>query len=79
MDVGFALLPSFWSKGYAFEAASAVMVHARKELGIQRIVAITSPDNHGSIKVLAKLGLRYERTIRLAEVEPEVKLFVSDV
>jgi len=75
IDVGFAFLPSFWSKGYAVEAASAVTVYGRDVLGIKRIVAITAPDNTASIKVLEKLGLRFERMIRLSENEPELRLF----
>jgi RimJ/RimL family protein N-acetyltransferase len=78
VDIGFAFLPSFWSKGYAFEAASAVMVYGRDILGISRIVAITSPDNSESIRVLEKLGLRFERTIRLSEGESELKLFAPE-
>lgn len=79
VDVGFAFLPKFWLKGYAVESASAVMDHGRNVLGIGRIVAITAPDNYGSIKVLEKMGLKFERMMRLSEGESEVKLFVSDV
>jgi ribosomal-protein-alanine N-acetyltransferase len=79
VDVGFAFLPKFWLKGYAVESASAVMDHVRNVLGIGRIVAITAPENYGSIKVLEKIGLKYERMMRLSEGESEVKLFVSDV
>ena len=74
-DIGFAFLPQFWSQGYAFEAASAVMDHARTSLGLERIVAIASPDNDRSFRLLEKLGLRYERMIRLAEGQPKIKLF----
>ena len=79
IDVGFAFLPRFWSKGYAVESAAAVMDHGRKVLGIGRIVAITAPENYGSIKVLEKIGLRFEGVIRLSEGEHEIKFFVSDV
>jgi RimJ/RimL family protein N-acetyltransferase len=75
VDVGFALLPRHRSKGYAVESASAVLAHARRVLRLQRIVAITSPENVGSIAVLEKIGLKFERTIRLAEHSPELKLF----
>jgi RimJ/RimL family protein N-acetyltransferase len=75
VDVGFALLPQFWSTGYAFEAASAVMAYGRNVLGLDRIVAITSPDNYASIKLLEKIGLRFEELVRLSEDAPEVKLF----
>jgi RimJ/RimL family protein N-acetyltransferase len=77
VDIGFAFLPAFWGRGYAIEAASATMEHARRDLGLKRIVAITVPDNHASIKVLEKLGLRFERMIKLKEGEPEIMLFAS--
>src|SRR5688572_22755093 len=79
VDVGFAFLPRFWSKGYAVESAAAVIKHGRNALGIGRIVAITAPGNHGSIKVLEKIGLKFERLMKLSEGEPEIKFFVSDV
>jgi RimJ/RimL family protein N-acetyltransferase len=78
VDVGFAFLPMFWSKGYALEAASAVLAYGRDVLGISRIVAITSPENNGSIKVLERLGLRFERMIRLSEDAAELKLFAPE-
>jgi len=78
VDVGFAFLPSFWSKGYAFEAASAVVAYGKHVLAISRIVAITTPDNSGSIRVLEKLGLRFERMIRLFEDESELRLFAPE-
>jgi RimJ/RimL family protein N-acetyltransferase len=79
VDVGFALLPRFWSKGYAVEAVSAVLAHGRDTLGLKRIVAITSPDNVASINLLSKFGFRFERMTRLSEDSPEIKLFASDV
>ena len=78
VDVGFAFLPRFWSQGYAVEAASAVMAYGRSTLGLERIVAITSPDNEGSIRVLEKIGLRFERMITFPEGGSEVKLFGSN-
>jgi RimJ/RimL family protein N-acetyltransferase len=78
VDIGFAFLPRFWSKGYAYESASAVMDYGRKVLGLARIVALTAPDNQGSIRVLEKIGLRFEKMITLHEYEGESKLFASD-
>jgi RimJ/RimL family protein N-acetyltransferase len=75
VDVGFAFLARHCSKGYAVEAASAVLTHARRVLRLQRIVAISSPDNLGSIAVLERIGLKFERMIRLVEQGPELKLF----
>ncbi len=74
-DVGFAFLSRYWSSGYAVESAAAVLAHARDTLRIKRVVAITSPDNWSSIAVLEKIGLRFERMIRLVDHSPELKLF----
>lgn len=79
VDVGFAFLPNFWSQGYAFESASAVMTYGREVLGLRRIVAITSLDNDASIRLLEKIGLRFERLIKLSEDQSEVRLFGSNV
>lgn len=74
-DIGFAFLPSYWKKGYAFESAVAVIQYARDTLKQDRILAITSPDNEASGKLLDKIGLRFEKMIRLGEDAPEIKLF----
>jgi len=76
VDIGYALLPRFWSKGYAHEAAAAVMDYGRNVLKIPRIVGITAPDNEGSIRVLEKIGLRFDKIVVLDGVEGESKLFV---
>jgi [ribosomal protein S5]-alanine N-acetyltransferase len=74
-DIGFAFLPEYWSKGYAHESAAEVMRHARDGLRLQRILAITSPDNEPSARLLGKIGLRFQSMIRLSEEADEVKLF----
>jgi RimJ/RimL family protein N-acetyltransferase len=75
VDVGFAFLAQHRSKGYAVESASAVLAYGRRELHLHRIVAIASPDNFASIAVLEKIGLKFERMIRLGEHDAELKLF----
>jgi RimJ/RimL family protein N-acetyltransferase len=55
------------------------MAYGKDVLGLRRIVAITSPDNHASAKLLEKLGLRFERVGRLSEDAEEVRLFAFDV
>jgi ribosomal-protein-alanine N-acetyltransferase len=75
VDVGFAFLSRHCSNGYAVESAAAVLAHARQVLRLRRIVAITNPENLGSIAVLERIGLRFERMITLAEHGPELKLF----
>jgi RimJ/RimL family protein N-acetyltransferase len=77
-DLGYAFLPAHRSRGYARESASAVVAYARRDLGLDRLLAITSPDNDASIRVLEALGFRFDRLTRLSEGAPEVKLFVLD-
>ena len=75
-DVGFALLPEFRRQGYAREAASAVVDHAWRTLGLDRLFAIASPDNAASIRLLGKLGFEFQEMLRLSETD-EVSLFAA--
>ena len=75
VDVGFAFLEQYWSKGYAAESAAAVLAWGREQLRLSRIIAITAPDNAGSIAVLGKIGLRFERMVKLTGDSQELRLF----
>jgi len=77
-DIGYAFLEQYWSKGYARESAEAVLGHARNKLGLDRIVAIVTPDNRSSIKLLEEIGLTFERMIRFSDDDEELEFFVSD-
>lgn len=77
-DIGFAFLPRFWGKGYAVESASAIMNYAREVLGLNEIAAITTPTNEPSIKVLEKLGFRFQSLKSLTNDAPPIKLFLSE-
>jgi RimJ/RimL family protein N-acetyltransferase len=79
VDVGFALRETFRNRGYAYEAAGAVMRYGQEVLGLGRIVAITAPDNHASIKLLRRLGLEFERSIRVPDVLRDTSLFTPKV
>lgn len=79
VDIGYALLPKFWSKGYAVEAALAVMEFGQKVMGLKRIVAITVPQNQGSIRVLEKIGFKFEKMVKLAGDEAELMLFAGNL
>ena len=78
VDLGFAFLSRFQSKGYGFEAASATLAYGREQLGLKRIVAITSEDNEGSSRLLEKIGMKFERMIMVADDTEELKLFGAD-
>jgi RimJ/RimL family protein N-acetyltransferase len=79
VDIGFALLPQFWKKGYAFESGAAVIAYGKGVVKLKRLVAITSPDNDASGSVLEKLGFRFERLLKLSEDAGEIKLFGLDL
>ena len=75
VDIGFALLPEFAGMGYALEIAAATMSYAKNSLGLKDIVAITSEDNTHSIRLLNKIGLSFERMVKLSEDEESLMLF----
>jgi RimJ/RimL family protein N-acetyltransferase len=79
VDIGFAFLEAFGGQGYAFEAASAVMAYAGRPLGLARVVAVSDPDNLRSIKLLAKLGMRFAGRVRLSDSGPELAMYISDL
>jgi len=74
-DIGFATLPNFCGKGFAAEAAHAVLAHARDDLGLRRLTAIVSPENRASIGLIEKLGMRFERGITMPGEENEISLY----
>jgi RimJ/RimL family protein N-acetyltransferase len=78
VDIGFAFLPKYWAKGYAYEAASAVMAYGKDTHGLNRIVGITTQDNHASAKLLEKVGLKFEKLVQQPNDAEELKLFVYD-
>jgi [ribosomal protein S5]-alanine N-acetyltransferase len=75
VDIGYAFLPKFWSQGYAIESAQGVMKFAKEVVGLKRIVAVVDPANVGSIRVLEKLGMTFEKMLKLSEDDIDLKLF----
>jgi ribosomal-protein-alanine N-acetyltransferase len=71
VEMGFAFMPRARGQGYALEAAQATLDFALHVLGLTRIVALTAPQNQRSIRILAHLGFRCERTVRLAADGPD--------
>lgn len=62
-DIGFAFLPEFMGKGYAYEAAKAVLSMVRTQPGYETVLATTIPGNESSIRLLTKLGLQFEKEL----------------
>jgi len=74
-DIGFGVLPDYCGKGYAGEAAVAVVDYARNELGLDVLTAIVSPTNAPSIGLIEKLGLRFEQMITMPGDDDAVCLY----
>ena len=77
-DVGYAFIADAWGRGYAQEAAAAVMRHAREKLGLRRLAAITTPENYASMAVLRKVGFTFQGMITLPDADRESTYFTAD-
>lgn len=75
VDIGFALLPAYEGKGYAFEAAQKLLKMAQKEWKLSTIQGITLEKNIASRRLLEKLGLEFKKYIHLANDEEELMLY----
>jgi len=74
-DIGFAVLPMYRRAGFVLEAARAVVLHARQDLGIKTLTAIVSPLNKASVSLLEKLGLNFQRSITMPGETEEISLY----
>lgn len=63
-SIGYILNRRYWGNGYATEAAETLVDHLFNELGVHRVYATCSPENHASINVLEKLGMSLEGRLR---------------
>jgi [ribosomal protein S5]-alanine N-acetyltransferase len=78
-DVGYAFLQEFWSRGYASEAVRAVLNDARQRLALRRVAAVVSNDNTASVRLLERMGFRFQRMFEFHEGEAEVRLYRIDM
>lgn len=74
-DLGFAFLPKYFGKGYAHEIAKQTLEFAKNHLNMNKILAITIPENLSSIKLLEKLGFSFQNNIKAPNNGGELKLF----
>jgi ribosomal-protein-alanine N-acetyltransferase len=63
-DLGYEIAPAYWGRGYATEAAEAMMRFGFEALGLHRIWAHTVAENAASQRVMEKLGMRCEGRLR---------------
>lgn len=69
-ELGYRLVRAAWGRGYASEAARALVDLGFRDLGLRRIWAQTMAVNTGSRRVMEAAGLRYVRTFHLAWDDP---------
>ena len=77
VEIGYAFLPEFWSKGYAAEAVAGVLRTAVTQHGLQRVIAVVNPDNAESTRLLEKLGFQFESMVTLPGETAVIKKFVK--
>ncbi|TAE01262.1 MAG: N-acetyltransferase [Bacteroidetes bacterium] len=77
VEIGFAFLPAYQKKGYAFEIVSETMKYGFETLKLPKITAVALANNTNSIKLLEKLGLIYER--KFQKENQDLLLFVKNV
>ena len=58
VEVGYTLARAWWGKGYATEAAGALLTAGFDDFGLDEIVAVADPANAASTRVLEKIGMR---------------------
>jgi len=61
VEVGYSLDPALWGRGLATEIAAACLAHARDDLRLTSVVAVTLPRNARSRRVLTKIGMTHDR------------------
>ena len=74
-DIGFAFLPDHTGKGYAYEIVKEIIRHGLDELQMGKILAIVLPGNSSSIRLLEKVGFRYEKNFISADTNEELCLY----
>jgi RimJ/RimL family protein N-acetyltransferase len=78
VDIGYAFLPEYRGQGYALEAGLGVLAYAPR-LGLKRVLAITSPNNIASNRLLLKMGMRFEHFTHLAPGDAGTNLYSMEV
>ena len=78
-DIGFALLPEYEGKGFALETSDAILKYGKEKLGFDKVLAITTQNNIGSMKLLEKLGFSFEKLTKSPHADEELNLFSKEL
>ncbi|OIQ29312.1 MAG: hypothetical protein BM564_06330 [Bacteroidetes bacterium MedPE-SWsnd-G2] len=77
-EVGFAFLPDYQNKGYGYQSTKLALDYGLKTFKFKTLLAITQPNNQGSIKLLQKIGLTYQKRIFPFDDGKELLLFAKN-
>jgi RimJ/RimL family protein N-acetyltransferase len=78
VEIGYRLRRSAWGQGYATEVARAVRDFAFHTLGIRRLIAMIDPANQASMRVVEKIGMRYESEVMFEGYDHPDHVYVID-
>lgn len=76
-DIGFAFLLAHVGQGYAQEAAQAVLNHAFGDLSLKRVFGITTQVNLRSVRLLGKLGFKFQGKVQLGDASRDLYQLVK--
>ncbi len=79
VEIGWRLGQAHWGRGFATEAARAVVAHTRAELGLRRLVSIHVVGNEASARVMVKLGMSLERETVQPDTGRRVRVYAMDL
>ena len=78
VDIGFSVLERFEGKGYMFEAAQKVKSIGMDDFGLTKISAITVKDNFSSQKLIERLGLKFQKYVKLPNQDEELMYYETE-
>lgn len=61
VEILYGIVPQYWGRGLAVEAALTVLRYGFETLGLHRVYAGTDPPNTASVRVMEKVGMRFDR------------------
>ena len=71
VDLGYRFMKEHWGKGYATEASLAVLEYGFNELNLDAIIAIAEPEHKASIKIMEKVGMKFQKHAPYIEGEED--------
>ena len=77
-EIGYRLKEEFWGKGYAYEAALKIKSVGMNDFGLTKLSAITTKDNTSSQKLIEKLGLKFQRFVKIPNDPEELMYYETE-